>query len=260
MIEQTDAVVLGARRFSETSKIVKLYTRSLGVVDVMARGAMRPKSRLAGIMQPLGYLNVVIYMREGRTLQNLSSAETVERFPRLVRDLDRIACGMAIIELISASVPEPEPNELLFEGLLRSLRALDNPAIDPRLAELRFMLLLCDLLGYGISFDHCALCEEEFGVVDGMVTFSVAAGSPLCGPHREAAGGMGISEHTLALLLLLSTTKFAHLDGIVCSPENVTEGLTLLTSFLQYHVPGLRRLRVGEVASRLGTGPDGGEG
>ena len=256
MIEQTDAIVLGARRYSESSKIVKLYTRSLGVIDVMARGAMRPKSRLAGVLQPLGYLNVVIYIREGRSLQNLSSAETVERFPHLGTDLDRITGGMSIIELVAASISEPEPNALLFEGVLRALRALNNPDIDPHRVELRFMLLICELLGYGISFDHCALCEEAFSVEEGRVTFSVAAGSPMCGSHRESAGaGGGISEHTLSLLRLLASTKFAHLDGIVCAPENVTEGLTLLTAFLQYHIPGLRRLRVGEIAARLGAQP-----
>lgn len=261
MIEQTEAIVLNARRYSETSKIVNLYTRSLGIIGVIAKGVMRPKSPLAGIIQPLGYLSVVIYTREGRSLQNLSSAETVERFPHLLTDLDRMTAGMAIVELLSASVSEPEPNALLFEGVLRALRALDDPDVPPRLVELRFTLLLTQLLGYGIRFDRCALCEEEFDAIRGEVTFSVAAGSPLCEPHRSE-GGVAISEHTLALLRLLSTTKFAHLSGITCSPTNLSEGLTLLHSFLQYHVPGLRRLRVGEIAARLGSdeeqGPSGG--
>ena len=45
MIVRTEAFVLKAVRFGETSMIYRLFTRDRGVVPVMAKGARRPKSR-----------------------------------------------------------------------------------------------------------------------------------------------------------------------------------------------------------------------
>ncbi|MFM8780511.1 MAG: DNA repair protein RecO, partial [Gemmatimonadota bacterium] len=41
----TDALVLHAFDYRETSRIVRLATRHAGVVSAVARGARRPKSR-----------------------------------------------------------------------------------------------------------------------------------------------------------------------------------------------------------------------
>ena len=41
----TPAVVLQTYRYSETSKVVRLATRDLGVQSAIAKGASRPKSR-----------------------------------------------------------------------------------------------------------------------------------------------------------------------------------------------------------------------
>ena len=41
----TPALVLQTYRYSETSKVVRLATRDLGVQSAIAKGALRPKSR-----------------------------------------------------------------------------------------------------------------------------------------------------------------------------------------------------------------------
>ncbi len=251
MIVQTEALVLSARRYSESSKIVTLYSRASGLMSVIAKGAMRPKSQFAGVLQPLGYLAVTIFVKEGRSLQNLSGAETVERFPRLLKDLDRMTSALAIAELVSAAIVEPEPHRPTFEAILRGMRALDDPDVDPRLVELRFMILLCELLGYAIQFDRCASCDESVDTDSAELCFSIAAGSPLCGAHRGESDSLVLRSGTFRLLRLLSTARFSNLAGFTYGEDHLTEGLALAASFLQYHIPGLRRLRVGKIAASL---------
>src|SRR5688572_11101322 len=43
VISKTDAIVLHARRFRESSKIVTLYTREHGKIGVVAKGVMQPR-------------------------------------------------------------------------------------------------------------------------------------------------------------------------------------------------------------------------
>src|SRR5256885_14988823 len=49
----TPAVVLQTYRYSETSKVVRLATRDLGVHSAIAKGALRPKSRFGAALELL---------------------------------------------------------------------------------------------------------------------------------------------------------------------------------------------------------------
>src|SRR2546427_155888 len=50
----TPAVVLQTYRYSETSKVVRLATRELGVQSAIAKGALRPKSRFGAGLERCG--------------------------------------------------------------------------------------------------------------------------------------------------------------------------------------------------------------
>ena len=129
MIEDTDAIVLSTRRYSESSKIATLYTRSRGKTSVIARGAMQPRNRFGSLLQPFAVLATTIYLKEGRDLQTLSGAETLKRFGVLMRDLERMSVAMELVELVDAVVQGQEPNDVLFETIItKSVRLEESPA------------------------------------------------------------------------------------------------------------------------------------
>lgn len=49
----TPALVVGALRYGDTSRIVRLVTRDHGLVSAIAKGALRPKSRFGAALQLL---------------------------------------------------------------------------------------------------------------------------------------------------------------------------------------------------------------
>ncbi|HEY4544430.1 MAG TPA: recombination protein O N-terminal domain-containing protein, partial [Tissierellaceae bacterium] len=49
---QAKGIVLNEIRFQETSKILNIYTLELGKINVMAKGAYRPKSKIIAQTQP----------------------------------------------------------------------------------------------------------------------------------------------------------------------------------------------------------------
>ena len=55
MLYKWEAIVLKARAYGESNKIVTLLTREAGKVATMARGAKKPSSRLASVTQPFTY-------------------------------------------------------------------------------------------------------------------------------------------------------------------------------------------------------------
>src|SRR6266581_1508056 len=69
----TPAVVLQTYRYSETSKVVRLATRDLGVQSAIAKGALRPKSRFGAGLELLSEGVAQLYFRETRELHTLGA-------------------------------------------------------------------------------------------------------------------------------------------------------------------------------------------
>ncbi|MGH7539211.1 MAG: DNA repair protein RecO, partial [Gemmatimonadales bacterium] len=101
----TPAVVLRTFRYSETSKVVRLATRDLGVQSAIAKGALRPRSRFGAGLELLSEGVAQLYHRDNRELQTLAAFD-VERMRReLARDLARFAAAAALAELMVQMAP-----------------------------------------------------------------------------------------------------------------------------------------------------------
>lgn len=250
MIEDTDAIVLSTRRYSESSKIATLYTRSRGKTSVIARGAMQPRNRFGSLLQPFAVLATTIYLKEGRDLQTLSGAETLKRFGVLMRDLERMSVAMELVELVDAVVQGQEPNDVLFETIITALVRLDDKGIDPQLSFVRFMVETASILGYAIRTEECGVCDEPVTLYDSGVPYSIPAGAPLCREHGSSSGAQLLSVDTMILLQRLTgDEEFADVGSE--KSETLNESRELLLRFFQYHVDGLRRLRAGKISSAI---------
>src|SRR5258705_9619438 len=71
------ALVLQTYRYSETSKVVRLATRDLGVQSAIAKGALRPKSRFGAGLELLSEGVAQLYFRETRELHTLGAFDLV---------------------------------------------------------------------------------------------------------------------------------------------------------------------------------------
>jgi DNA repair protein RecO (recombination protein O) len=251
VISKTDAVVLHTRKFRESSKIVTLYTRDHGKIAVIARGVERPKSKFGSVLQPMACISTMIYMKEGRDLQNLSDAEAIARFNGITSSLERMSAGLSIIELVNATVHESDPSPHLFDALIEALRTLNSQEQGEDLVHLWFIIRLATELGYAIRTDECGVCEEPVASGGETVAYSIATGAPLCSEHRESASYRPIGPATLGLLRTLLRAGGEEAAGLGADTGSITELRDALTAFVRYHVEGLRRLNVGNVSVKI---------
>src|SRR5689334_3506872 len=96
-VTRTEAVVLRHRRLGDADRIVTLLTPHRGKIDAVAKGALRPRSKLGGHLQPLTQVEVLL--AHGRTLDIVTQAQMLDGFPQLHGDLDRLSTGMYLLEL-----------------------------------------------------------------------------------------------------------------------------------------------------------------
>ena len=179
----TSAVVLQTYRYSETSKVVRLATRELGVQSAIAKGALRPKSRFGAGLELLSEGSAQIYFRETRELHTLGAFDVTTLRRELAADVDRFVGAAALAEVMLKMAPAA-PLPAAYDTLTAGLDALAAAPPLPERADataVRAIWLLVAVLGFAPSLTACA---RDGAVIqpegDTSVTFSVAEGGALC--------------------------------------------------------------------------------
>ena len=175
----TEAIVLHAFDYSETSRILRLATREAGVLSVLARGARRSTKRFGSALDLFAEGTVEVLVRDQRDLQTLCAFDLTHARPSLARDLGRFSGASALAELVLRFATD-ERQESLFDALSRSLDELAVAAPEEtREVTLGGAWRLVGELGFAPSLDSCSSCHATVALADAL-PFSHTAGGVLC--------------------------------------------------------------------------------
>ena len=151
-----ECFLLHQRSYGETSIIAEVFTRNLGKMSIIARGAKKPKSKFFGYLVPFSRLKITFSGRsELKTLTN------IDRDLSLTNTyLSRKSYSLLYInELMIKLLPKDAEHKPLFD--LYSKFIQDSVNEEKREYLLRnFELDLLEMLGYGINF-HADINNEE---------------------------------------------------------------------------------------------------
>jgi DNA repair protein RecO (recombination protein O) len=177
---RTQALVLRAVDFSETSRILTLFTRDLGQVSALAKGARRLKSPFGAGLDLLSVCDIVLLHKASDALDLLTEAQLAERFAPLRADLSALYAGYYIAELLLDLTDHHDPHPKLFDAAVITLRHLGESALrDARL--LRFELACLRELGHMPALEECVHCGQPVDTAGPhAVAFGLATGGVLC--------------------------------------------------------------------------------
>lgn len=248
MIVRTDAVVLRAFDYSETSTIATLLTRRDGVLSVLARGARRPKSRFGATLQPMSYIQIVYYLKEARSLQTLKEAAHVQRFPDLTANLGRVTVGLRIVELVRAMLEEGDSQPLVLKLVVETLAWLNHA--DERVANALpwFQLRLASMLGFAptIQRDDLDTLKENGGFL-----LLDSGGVLAAGGERNTVKASRAALRAFAIFARTELETAGRMDlDIGCRHE--VEGL--VDAYLSHHIEGRYPDRVRKVSGQIESG------
>lgn len=163
--------VLHKRRYQETSLIVQLLTKEHGRITCVAKGALRRKSKLAGILEPLCLLKVETKGRS--SLLNLVRAEVSYRHSTLVDN--RLFAVFYLNELIVKLTAENDNLPGLFELYSRSLEGLATEK-NIQLVLRNFEVNFLKILGFGLSLAFDCQTDEDI-ITDNHYTYDIEMGA-----------------------------------------------------------------------------------
>ncbi len=185
-------IVLRTYKLGESDRIVSLVTEHHGKVRAVAKGVRKTKSRFGARLEPIRHVAIQLY--EGRELDTVTQAESVDHFAAIRSDLDRLTRAVTMLEAVDQLAQEREPNPRLYQMLLGALRSLE--VRDAPLVVAGFYWKVLALEGFRPIVEGCVNC----GVEDGLVAFDLEEGGTLCAEHRQ---GNAISLEAVEVLRLI---------------------------------------------------------
>jgi DNA repair protein RecO (recombination protein O) len=224
-----EAIVVRTYKLGEADRIVVLFTRDRGKVRAVAKGVRKTLSRFGARLEPMSHVSLQLY--EGRELDTITQAESLESFRGLRDDLERITRSASMLEAVDHMTPERERNTKLYTMLVGALRTLsqhDHPLIVPA-----FFFKLLALEGLRPMVDACVICQRE----DGLCAFDLEEGGVLCADHRR---GTALSPDAVALLQAILGGRVAAALAQPITPATV-DVEHLATHAMEHHLE--RRLR-----------------
>ena len=96
----------------------------------MAKGVRKTKSRFGARLEPMSHVALQLY--EGRELDIVTQAESIDHFRAIRDDLDRLTRAVAMLEAVDQLAQEREPNPRLYQMLLGALRTLGRDSRSAR--------------------------------------------------------------------------------------------------------------------------------
>lgn len=187
MLKELNGIVLRSRDYGETHKIITMYTKQLGKMTALCRGANKAKSRLSASSQPFIYGEYFTYISKG--LSTVQQANVKESFRSIREDITKTAYAAYIVELLEKVTEEKERDQYIFDQLMETLKWI-NDNDDYAIPVMMFELKMFRKAGFLPVLDSCVRCQQT----EDLKSFSVLEGGILCAncfhsdPHARIIG------------------------------------------------------------------------
>ena len=225
------AVVLRHADWGEADRLLTLFTREMGKLRAVAKGARKARSRKAGHLEP--FTHVRLQLAKGRDLPIVIQAETVDAYIPIRDNLVKTGYAAYAVELLDRFTYEEETESSIPFRLLTESFGRISQEKDAWLAVRYYEMRLLDYLGFRPQLFKCANCEEGIEPVDQY--FSPLAGGVIC--PRCGGGLPGLWTISVdALKYLRHFQRSSYVDASRAHPtKDVKKELeTLMQGFFTY--------------------------
>jgi DNA repair protein RecO (recombination protein O) len=235
----TEAIVLHAFDYLESSRIIRLLTREAGVQSVLARGARKSRGRYGSALDLFAEGTAQVYVKPNRELHNLGAFEVSRSRSELAHDIGRFTAASTVAELALRFAGE-DASPLLYDTVVDVLDRITRSSPENTIEDgLAGCWRIVSVLGFTPELSSCALCHTPLRDAD-EATFSHASGGIVCPScSKLAPGGRKIpATARAAVRSWLEGAESAHL-----SEPDARSHQRLLREFLGAHLTDDRPLR-----------------
>ncbi len=159
IIWDDEGLILSSINYSETSIILKVFTRNHGVQKGFVRGA---KSKKKSNIYEAGNLVSISFKSRTEDMLGIFLVDLMKPSPLLyLNDLKRFSCIISVINLLEFSLLDSEPEtELYFysKNLINKIFSYEEGWIEE---YIRWEVFLLKKIGFGLELSKCILSNKK---------------------------------------------------------------------------------------------------
>jgi len=150
---KTVGLILNQKNFFEADRLLTVFTKDFGRLRLLAKSVRKLTSRKRGHLELFSQVKIVC--AKGKNLDLITEAETVNNFPVLRRNLNRVRIAYLLCELVNDLTAENQEHDDVYQLLLNNLLLLDSSSAPQNLI-FNFEKSLLELLGFGLPLEALA--------------------------------------------------------------------------------------------------------
>ncbi len=231
MLVKTPAIVFKTTKYSETSLIVKLYTRSLGLKNYIIKGVRGEKSKNKSVAFRAGnIIEIDAYLKNHKELNFIKEYRVEKIWHSIPGNMLKTSLLVFMLEVLNKSISEEECNEPLFDFIEETFELLNHSQFaDPNM-HLTFMIQLSSYLGFQPD-NNFTLENPYFNLTEGVFhTGNVTTVNDVGAPYSRWIYELTTQQNT---------------QGI--TNQTRSELLEHLISFYKQHLPSFKNIQSNKI-------------
>ncbi len=158
--KQSESIILRTFNIGDQDKLVVFIGRHIGLNKGVAKGARKFGNRFGSSLEPLSYVKVFYYEKEGKELVTISNCDLIESFFEVHHDIHISFTLSYFSELIESSFPSRTDDDILFRLLLLILQKFKVGGKREQLTAY-FEIWFLKINGLLPDFKYCKKCRRE---------------------------------------------------------------------------------------------------
>lgn len=226
MLRQIEGIVLKSQDYGETHKIITIFTKDIGKITAIARGANKPKSKLSAVSQVFIKSEFLVYITKG--LGTVQQGQTINSHRYIREDIIKTAYAAYMLELTDKMLEDKTPDPFIYHQLQQTLDWM-NSEEEFMIPLLMYEMKLFAKGGFAPVVDSCVNCSRT----DGLTSFSIQEGGVLCQTCYSIDGrAVQLSANLIKILSIFLHVGLERVGNISMKKQN--EQL-LRTIFSEYY-------------------------
>ena len=173
MLTEVTGLVLKSVNLGESDRLITVYTKEMGVISALVKGARSMKNRNLFATQQFCYSALVLYSKADKYW--VREANLIESFFGLRDNIEGLSLATYVLEvLLDIATAEPEPD--LLRLALNSLYAISERKYSHAKIKAAFEIRATSIIGFMPEVLYCRECHES----EGEFLFDIMSGNIEC--------------------------------------------------------------------------------
>lgn len=120
----SEAIVLARRNYSESDRLVTLFTKDYGRLTVLAKGVRKPSSRKRGSLEVFSKISFAA--ARGKGFDVMTESQLLSSHSDIRHDIKKVSVAYFVLETVRRLTEDEEPHRDLYIFLSKSLLELED--------------------------------------------------------------------------------------------------------------------------------------